>query len=147
MTRWNTPTDDVAAVSPDITDETNALPARYFTEPEVHEMEQTKIFGKYWTYAGHANCIEEPGEFFTRTIGGRQVIIVRDHDGEIRAFFNVCAHRGSKMVADTPMTDPGQMGRIRCPYHMWSYDLNGDLESTPQSFEEACINPDLDDED
>ena len=147
MTRWNTPTEDVAAVSPDITDEANALPARYFTDPDVHEMEQEKIFGRYWTYAGHTNCISEPGAFFTRTIGGKQVIVLRDHAEEIRAFYNVCAHRGSKMVEDTPMTDPGQMARIRCPYHMWSYDLDGDLESTPQSFEEAKLNPELDDED
>lgn len=146
MTRWNQSNDDVTAVSSDISDETNALPAKYFTSSEIHELEKEKIFGRYWVYAGHANAITEPGAYFTRTIGDRQVIIVRGHDDEIRAFFNVCAHRGSKMVEDTPMTDPENMGRIRCPYHMWSYDLDGDLESTPQSFEEAGLNPDLSDD-
>ncbi|MEA5388665.1 SRPBCC family protein [Haloarculaceae archaeon H-GB11] len=147
MTRWNTSTDEVEAVSPDITDETNALPARYFTDPAVHEMEKEKIFGRYWMYAGHANAVTEPGDYFTRTIGDKQVIVVRDHDDEVRVFFNVCAHRGSKMVEDTPMTDPGNMGRIRCPYHLWTYDLDGDLTSTPKSFEEAGLNPGLEDED
>jgi phenylpropionate dioxygenase-like ring-hydroxylating dioxygenase large terminal subunit len=147
MTRWNTAPEEAPAVSPDITDETNALPARYFTDPDVHDLEQEKVFGRYWCYAGHANCITEPGEFFTRTIGGRQVIVLRDHAGDVRAFFNVCAHRGSKMVENTPMTDPGDTSRIRCPYHMWSYDLDGDLRSTPESFETAGLNPDLEDED
>ncbi|GGN91385.1 aromatic ring-hydroxylating oxygenase subunit alpha [Haloarcula pellucida] len=147
MTRWNTTNDEVEAVSPDITDEANALPARYFTDPAVHVMEKDKIFGEYWVYAGHANAIQEQGAYFTRTVGDRQVIVVRDAEGEVRAFFNVCAHRGSKMVEDTPMTDPGNMGRIRCPYHMWTYDLDGDLTSTPKSFEEAGLNPDLDDAD
>ena len=147
MTRWNDGTDQIEAVSPDITDETNALPAKYFTDPEIHEMEKEKIFSRYWVYAGHENAIKEPGDFFTRTVGDRQVIITRDHDGEIRAFYNVCAHRGSKMVEDTPMTDPGNVSSIRCPYHLWTYDLDGDLRSTPKSFEEAGMNPDLDDQD
>ncbi|MDL5360649.1 aromatic ring-hydroxylating dioxygenase subunit alpha [Halalkalicoccus sp. NIPERK01] len=147
MTRWNDGTDATASVSPDITDETNALPAKYFTDPAVHEMEKEKVFSRYWVYAGHANAIEEPGEYFTRTIGDRNVIVLRDKDREVRAFYNVCAHRGSKMVDDTPMTDPGSANGIRCPYHLWTYDLDGTLRSTPRSFETAGMNPDLEDED
>ena len=146
MTRWNNGTDQVEAVSADITEETNALPAKYFTEPDVWEMEKEKVFGKYWIYAGHANCIPQPGDYFTRTVGDKQVIVTRGEDDEVRAFYNVCAHRGSKMVDDTPMTDPGNMGRIRCPYHLWTYDLDGNLSSTPKSFKHAGLNPDLDDE-
>ncbi|MDQ2052670.1 aromatic ring-hydroxylating dioxygenase subunit alpha [Natronolimnohabitans sp. A-GB9] len=144
MTRW----DDSRTqnVSDDITDDTNALPAKYFTEEEIFEMEKDKVFGQYWIYAGHANTISEPGQFFTRTIGDRQLIIVRGEDGEVKAFDNVCAHRGSKMVEDTPMTDPGEGSRIQCPYHLWTYDLDGKLRSTPKSFEEASLNPDLEDE-
>ncbi|WP_435180310.1 aromatic ring-hydroxylating oxygenase subunit alpha [Halorussus sp. AFM4] len=146
MTRWNNGTDEVEAVSADITEETNALPARYFTEPDVWEMEKEKVFGSYWIYAGHANCIPEAGDYFTRTVGDRQVIVTRGADGDVRAFYNVCAHRGSKMVDDTPMTDPANASRIQCPYHLWTYDLDGDLASTPKSFEHAGLNPDLDDE-
>jgi carnitine monooxygenase subunit len=147
MTRWNDGTDQVEAVSPNTTDETNALPAKYFTDPAVHEMEREKAFSRYWVYAGHANAIREPGEYFTRTIGGKHIIVVRDHDAEVRAFYNVCAHRGSKMVEDTPMTESGNASSIRCPYHLWTYDLDGDLRSTPKSFEEAGMNPDLEDDD
>ncbi|WP_226482185.1 aromatic ring-hydroxylating oxygenase subunit alpha [Natrinema amylolyticum] len=147
MTRWNNGRDEVEPVSPDITDETNALPARYFTDPDVHEMEKENVFGRYWVYAGHANCIPEPGDHFTRTIGDREIIVVRTHDGDIEAFYNVCAHRGSAMVEETPMTDPGNASRIQCPYHLWTYDLEGELASTPKSFEDARLNPDLADED
>ncbi|WP_433634171.1 aromatic ring-hydroxylating oxygenase subunit alpha [Halomicrococcus sp. NG-SE-24] len=144
MSQWDK--SEVQSVSADITDKPNALPAEYFTDPDVFEMEKEKVFGQYWIYAGHSNCISEPGEFFTRTVGGRQLIIVRDHDGDVKAFDNVCAHRGSKMVEDTPMTDPGNAKRIKCPYHLWTYDLDGNLQSTPKSFEEATLNPDLEDE-
>ncbi|WP_049933967.1 aromatic ring-hydroxylating oxygenase subunit alpha [Halarchaeum acidiphilum] len=146
MTRWNDGRDEIGAVSADITEETNALPARYFTDPDVHEMEKEKVFGRYWVYAGHANRIPERGDYFTRTIGGKQIIVTRDGEGDVRAFYNVCAHRGSKMLDDAPMTDPGSLGRITCPYHLWTYELDGDLASTPKSFEEATLNPDLDDE-
>ena len=144
MTQWQQT--EAKPVSSDITDESNALPAEYFTDLEVFEMEKEKVLGEYWVYAGHATCISEPGEFFTRTVGNRQLIVLRGNDGEINAFDNVCAHRGSKMVEDTPMTDPGNAKRIKCPYHLWTYDLDGKLQSTPKSFEEASLNPDLEDE-
>jgi carnitine monooxygenase subunit len=147
MTRWNDGTEQTATVSPDITDETNALPAKYFTDPAIHEMEKEKVFSRYWVYAGHATTIEEPGDYFTRTIGDRRIIVTRNKDREVRAFYNVCAHRGSKMVEDTPMTDPGNANGIRCPYHLWTYELDGNLRSTPQSFETAGMNPDLEDDD
>ena len=144
MTAWN----ETAAkpVSADITDEANALPAACFTDPDVFEREKRVVFGQYWVYAGHANCIDSPGEFFNRTIGDRQLIVLRDADGEIRAFDNVCAHRGSKLVADTPMTEASETKRIRCPYHLWTFDLDGQLQSTPKSFEDARLNPDLEDD-
>ena len=144
MTTWNE--SGTRRVDRDITAEANALPAKYFTDREVFEAEKDDVFGQYWVYAGHANCIDTPGELFTRTIGDRQLIVLRDHDGEIRAFDNVCAHRGSKLVDDTPMTDPIDAKRIRCPYHLWTFGLDGDLESTPKSFEDARMNPDLDDD-
>ncbi|WP_148415401.1 aromatic ring-hydroxylating dioxygenase subunit alpha [Haloferax sp. KTX1] len=146
MTRWNNGRDEIGAVSADITAETNALPARYFTDPEVHEMEKEKVFGQYWVYAGHETHIPDAGDYFTRTIGDKQIIVTRDGDGDVRAFYNVCAHRGSKMLDETPMTDPGSLSRITCPYHLWAYELDGSLQSTPKSFEEASLNPDLDDD-
>ena len=146
MTRWNNGSDEIGTVSTDVTSETNALPTKYFTDPDVFEMEKEKVFGQYWIYAGHKSAISEPGSYFTRTIGDKQIIITRNHDGKVRTFYNVCAHRGSKMLEDTPMTDPGNLSRITCPYHLWTYELDGDLVSTPKSFEEATLNPGIDDD-
>ncbi|MDG5818613.1 aromatic ring-hydroxylating dioxygenase subunit alpha [Natronococcus sp. A-GB7] len=145
MTQW----DDsrAAAVSENVADESSTSSANQLADPDPFETEKETVFGEYWMYAGHANSIAEPGQFFTRTVGDRQLIVVRGHDGEIKAFDNVCAHRGSKMVEDTPMTDPGGGSRIQCPYHLWTYDLDGELRSTPKSFEDASLNPDLENED
>ncbi|SEP12437.1 Phenylpropionate dioxygenase, large terminal subunit [Halogranum amylolyticum] len=107
MTQWNEA--QTQAVSPDITDKSNALPARYFTDPEVFELEKDKIFGQYWVYAGHANCIKETGEYFTRSIGGRDLIVVRDDDSSIQVFHNVSARDGSKHVSETSMEDPSRL--------------------------------------
>ncbi|WP_101296846.1 aromatic ring-hydroxylating oxygenase subunit alpha [Halegenticoccus soli] len=104
MTQWNDA--QVKPVSPDITDRSNALPARYFREPDVFEMEKEKVFSRYWVYAGHANAIKEPGQSFTRTVGGRDLIVVRDDENEVRAFNNFSARDGAKVVDDAPMTDP-----------------------------------------
>ncbi|MFU8867577.1 aromatic ring-hydroxylating oxygenase subunit alpha [Natronococcus sp.] len=135
------------AVSENGTDESNAPSATRLTDPGPFEAEKETVFGRHWIYAGHADAIADPGQFFTRTVGDRQLIVVRGTDGEVKAFDNVCAHRGSKMVEDTPMTDPGGGNRIQCPYHLWTYDLDGDLRSTPKSFEDASLNPDLENED
>ncbi|SIS13452.1 aromatic ring-hydroxylating oxygenase subunit alpha [Natronorubrum thiooxidans] len=104
MTQWDSA--QTKPVSPDITAKSNALPARYFTEDDVFEMENEKIFGQYWMYAGHANSIKDPGEFFTRTIGNRELLVVRANDGTVRAVKNVSARDGSAIVTDVPMTDP-----------------------------------------
>ncbi|MFB6234451.1 MAG: SRPBCC family protein [Halopenitus sp.] len=107
MTQWNE--SQTRAVSPDITEKSNALPARYFTDPDVFEMEKDKVFGQYWVFAGHANCIKEAGEYFTRTIGGRNLIIVRADDGEIEAYHNFSGRKDSTLVAETPMTETGTL--------------------------------------
>ncbi|MFC4440104.1 MULTISPECIES: aromatic ring-hydroxylating oxygenase subunit alpha [Natrialbaceae] len=107
MTEWNHT--QAKPVSPDITEKSNALPAKYFTEPDTFEMEKEKVFGQYWVYAGHENCIKEPGEFFTRTVGGRGLIVARTEDGSVRAFENFSARAGSSVVPETPMTDPGRV--------------------------------------
>ncbi|MFC6768779.1 aromatic ring-hydroxylating oxygenase subunit alpha [Natrinema soli] len=103
MTQWKET--QAKPVSSDITEKSNALPAKYFTEDDIFELEKEKIFGQYWVYAGHANSISEPGQFFTRDIGGRNLVVVRDKNGNVRAFENFSAHDGSAIVDDTPMTD------------------------------------------
>ncbi|WP_224450417.1 aromatic ring-hydroxylating oxygenase subunit alpha [Haloprofundus salilacus] len=105
MTQWERA--QAKPVSPDITDRSNALPAKYFTEPEFFEMEKEKVFGQYWIYAGHANSISEPWQFFTRTVGNQTLILVRTADGDIRSVKNFSARDGAPIVDETPMSDPG----------------------------------------
>ncbi|NKE34942.1 ring-hydroxylating oxygenase subunit alpha [Natronococcus sp. JC468] len=107
MTQWEQARTET--VSPDITEPTNALPARYFTDPEIFELEKEKIFGRYWVYAGHANSIADPGRYFTRTVGDRELVVRRGEDGDVRAFENFSARTGEPVVDETPMTDPGRV--------------------------------------
>ncbi|WP_227378189.1 aromatic ring-hydroxylating oxygenase subunit alpha [Haladaptatus halobius] len=107
MTQWNEA--QTKAVSPDITEKSNALPARYFTDIEILELEKDKIFGQYWVYAGHANCIKEAGQYFTRSVGGRGLVVLRDDDDSIQVFHNVSARDGSEHVPEAPMDDPSRL--------------------------------------
>ncbi len=86
------------------------------------------IFSRQWVYAGRAQDVPAPGRFVRVTIGHENVIVVRGRDQELRAFLNVCRHRGAMLCA----ADSGEVGRsIRCPYHAWSYRLDGSLMSAP----------------
>ncbi len=81
------------------------------------------IWYRDWLFVGH-NCeIGKPGSFFTVQIGDYPVVVVRGRDGEIRAFHNSCRHRGSRVRT----TDRGTSARLVCPYHQWTYDLDGKL--------------------
>ena len=104
------------------------LPGRFYTSDEVYGLEQECIFRRHWICAGREDRIPETGDYFVRTIGADSVIFVRARDGEVRAFHNVCRHRGSRLC-------DGESGRfksaIRCPYHSWAYGLDGELIVAP----------------
>jgi Rieske 2Fe-2S family protein len=104
------------------------LPGRYYTDPEIFEREKRNIFERQWQYVCRAEDVPSPGRFVRATLGNENVIVVRGRDGELRAFLNVCRHRGSTLC----LTDSGDVGRsIRCPYHSWTYRLDGSLQSAP----------------
>jgi Rieske 2Fe-2S family protein len=104
------------------------LPGRYYTDPEIFEREKRNIFERQWQYVCRAEDVPSPGRFVRVTVGNENVIVVRGRDGELRAFLNVCRHRGSTLC----LTDRGDVGRsIRCPYHSWTYRLDGSLMSAP----------------
>jgi Rieske 2Fe-2S family protein len=104
------------------------LPGRYYTDPAIFEREQRNIFERQWVYVCRAQDVPSPGRFVRATLGNENVIVVRGHDQELRAFLNVCRHRGATLC----LTDSGDAGRsIRCPYHSWSYRLDGSLMSAP----------------
>lgn len=99
------------------------LPARFYTDNNIYELEKDAIFYKSWWYAGHVSQLSKTGDYLTTQIHQQNVFVVRDREGELRGFYNVCQHRGHELVSGT-----GHANLIVCPYHAWSYDLNGELK-------------------
>ena len=95
----------------------------FYVAPEVFEADLARIFHRHWIFAGYAFQVARPGDFFTYKVGTESVIVVRDRAGEIRAFHNVCRHRGSRICK----TEQGNAHRLVCPYHRWTYELDGAL--------------------
>ncbi|NUR89572.1 MAG: aromatic ring-hydroxylating dioxygenase subunit alpha [Nonomuraea sp.] len=106
----------------------STLPGHAYTDPEIFLDEQVKIFESLWFCAVRSEDLQKPGAFRTVTVGRESVIVVRGRDGKLRAFLNVCRHRGSRLCAE----EAGEVKRtIRCSYHAWSYDLDGKLAAAP----------------
>ena len=104
--------------------EGRTLPARYYTSPEIYERERERIFGREWLYVGRSDAISKSGDYFLAEMFGESLIIVRGADGRIRALYNVCRHRGTRMCEAGSGTFTGA---IQCPYHAWTYGLDGRL--------------------
>jgi phenylpropionate dioxygenase-like ring-hydroxylating dioxygenase large terminal subunit len=94
----------------------------------VFALEQERLFGRAWLYVGHLSQIPRPGDYMTADLAGQPVILVRATDDSFRVFFNRCAHKGSMIVSERT----GHTGRaFRCPYHSWTYRLDGSLLAVP----------------
>ena len=104
------------------------LPGRYFYDPEIYAREQERLFGQMWTCVGRADALPAAGDFKTVELAGESVLIVRGRDGELRAFLNVCRHRGARLSLE-PCGNTG--AAIQCMYHAWSYALDGRLIGAP----------------
>lgn len=104
-----------------------SLPQKYFLSPEVFAEEQKKISGTYWLLVGHQSQIAEAGDYFLASVAGESLIVTRDQGSVIRAFYNVCRHRGSRLKED----NCGHSSAIQCPYHAWTYGLDGRLIGAP----------------
>jgi choline monooxygenase len=100
-----------------------ALPARFFYDAAVFEQEKSKIFFKSWHLVAHVNELREPGSFVTHEIFEQSVLVVAGHDGVVRAFHNVCQHRGNRLVESRR----GKVSMLTCGYHAWTYSLDGCL--------------------
>lgn len=100
------------------------LDARWYVLPEVFASERERIFGGSWIAVGRADSIAEPGDFFVADIAGESLIVTRDDDGGIHAFYNVCRHRGTQLCQER---EGRFKGSIQCPYHAWTYGLDGRL--------------------
>ncbi len=100
----------------------HAMPKSVYTSPDFLDLEQRHVFAKDWICAGRAETLPEPGDYLTLTIAGEPVIVLRDREGGIRALSNVCRHRMSTLLQGR-----GSVRSIVCPYHAWTYNLDGSL--------------------
>ncbi|MBT6110762.1 MAG: aromatic ring-hydroxylating dioxygenase subunit alpha [Rhodospirillales bacterium] len=119
-----------------------ALEPAFYTDPDIFKREHNAIFFRTWQYAGHVSQVAEKGEYFTFGLNGQPLFIIRDGD-EVRAFYNVCPHRAHELVSGA-----GQLKRIVCPYHAWTYQTDGSLMAAPNSDKvdgfhksDICITP------
>src|ERR1700730_11518824 len=116
-----------------------SLPQEYFVSSETFAKEQEKIFSKQWLMVGHQSQVSKPGDYFLVEVGPpsphygvtsrgpESLIVVRDQKSEIRAFYNVCRHRGTRLKEDPC----GHASAIQCPYHAWTDGLDGRLIGAP----------------
>lgn len=91
-----------------------------------YEVEEESLFGRAWVCVGYTSQVRTPGDTFRATVAGQPIFVTRDRSGSLRAFYNVCRHRGSLLVAED-----GRRDFIRCPYHSWGYGLDGRLLGAP----------------
>ncbi|MCL7960140.1 MAG: aromatic ring-hydroxylating dioxygenase subunit alpha [marine benthic group bacterium] len=102
------------------------IPSAWFTEPRFHQLDSEAIFARTWQGVGHEGRLAELGSWFVADVAGDPVVVVRDRSGELRAFYNVCRHRGG------PLATADGCGRVlQCEYHGWTYQLDGTLRGVP----------------
>lgn len=104
------------------------LPQKYYTSGEMFEREKERIFKKYWMCVGHQSRIPNAGDYFLFNLFDESLIIVRDRENQIRAFYNVCRHRGTRICEEA---NGRFSGSIQCSYHAWTYGLDGKLIGAP----------------
>lgn len=113
------------------------LPREAYTSTDWFSREQDNLFSKTWSFFGLSSEISKPGDFLTGKVGRYPVAVVQNQDGELRAYHNLCRHRGTELLEGQ-----GNTGKtLVCPYHRWTYGLNGDLRGLPNKAE--CF-PDID---
>jgi Rieske 2Fe-2S family protein len=114
------------------------LARQHFTSPEIFEQEAERVFRGRWLFAAHSSQLASAGSFVTFEFGADSVLLVRDQQGALRAFHNFCRHRGTRLCEHSS----GKLGAtIQCPYHAWTYDLDGALRSAPNMSETPGFEP------
>jgi Rieske 2Fe-2S family protein len=106
---------------------TRTLPGRFYHDPAIWQLEQERLFGRLWICIGRGDHLPASGHYRTVRVGEESVLAVRDEDGALRAFLNVCRHRGAQLCA----TERGQARTLQCRYHAWTYGLDGHLLRAP----------------
>jgi choline monooxygenase len=114
-------------------DHASTIPAAWYIDAGIAQLERERVFGRTWQVVARADQLRYPGQFVTTELAGEPLVIVRGNDGELRAFFNVCRHHAAAVATE----EHGHASIFRCPYHGWSYGLDGSLKGAPE-FEGVC---------
>ncbi len=105
------------------------LPSELYRSPDVYRREQELVFARSWNFACHRSQVAEPGQYVRIDVGDEEILVIRDRAGVLQAFYNVCQHRAHTLVQN----DAGHTSLITCPYHAWTYRLDGSLATAPNS--------------
>ena len=111
-----------------------SLEQPFYTSPEIYDFERRGWLAEQWYILGHCSEVPDAGSFMVRSLLGESLIIVRDTDGVLRGFYNVCRHRGSRIC-----DQDGRASSLVCPYHAWSYRLDGSVRSAPAISEDIDL--------
>src|SRR5260221_10470127 len=111
----------------------STIPAPWYRDARIYELELAAVFAKSWQVAGRLDQVHENGAFFTTDIAGEPIIVVRGEDAQLRAFYNVCRHHAAAVVPESH----GRATQFRCPYHGWTYGIDGALKGMVE-FDGVC---------
>jgi choline monooxygenase len=114
-------------------DHASTIPSPWYFDLGIAELENAAVFGKSWQAVGRAEQVQKPGQFFTADICGDPVVVVRGEDSQLRAFYNVCRHHAAAVVTEAQ----GCAKQFRCPYHGWTYGIDGALKGMVE-FDGVC---------
>jgi choline monooxygenase len=114
-------------------DHAHTIPASWYTDERIAQLERERVFGRTWQVAARVDQLKNAGQFVTATLAGEPLLMVRGSDGPLHAFYNVCRHHAAAVATD----EQGTATIFRCPYHGWSYGLDGSLKGAPE-FEGVC---------
>jgi len=109
------------------------IPAPWYTDARIARLELQNVFSRTWQSVGRTAQVEKPGQYVTATVAGEPIVAVRGSDGKLRAFYNVCRHHAMTVMNESC----GQAQQMRCPYHGWTYNLEGELRGMTE-FEGVC---------
>jgi choline monooxygenase len=114
-------------------EQASTIPASWYVDARVCDLERQNVFGQTWQVVARADQLRQPGQYVTCELAGEPLVIVRGSDQELRAFYNVCRHHAAAVVTE----EHGSASILRCPYHGWSYGLDGSLKGAPE-FDGVC---------
>jgi phenylpropionate dioxygenase-like ring-hydroxylating dioxygenase large terminal subunit len=115
--------------TPARTEQRATLNKQRYTSPEAMSAEWDKIWTRSWLFAGLISDVPDPGDYFVYEVGSESIVVIRGEDEQLRAFYNVCQHRGNRILTN----DSGFLKRFSCPYHGWQYQLSGELCTVPDA--------------